>query len=183
MSKYYKDKTGCQIIKFISNTDDLECFKGIVLTGDKGSKVGEICDSWLRECFEPYTPTPEELAEWGETETPPKYYKHIDTDMVVKVEKENGNTFSGTVEVAGGKYIAGAYLNAWYKPSFEPYELNTETLSSDNPNKVKVSDKDINLRLECLKLAIELNKSNVGLDMAYCLEEAIESYNWIKTNQ
>jgi hypothetical protein len=55
--------------------------------------------------------------------------------------------------------------------------------TNDNSNKVEVDDKDVNLRLECLKLAIELNKRNVGLDMAYCLEEAIESYNWIKTNQ
>jgi hypothetical protein len=75
--------------------------------------------------------------------------------------------------------------NKLYTPT--PQELiewgETATLTNDNPNKVEVDDKDVNLRLECLKLAIELNKRNVGLDMAYCLEEAIESYNWIKTNQ
>ena len=135
-----------------------------------------------------YTPTPQELIEWGETETPPKYMKSIDPEtkgLVVEfVEDRLIGEFKGIVIERGETdYSVGALHTRWVESCFEPCELNTDTLTNDNPNKVEVDDKDVNLRLECLKLAIELNKRNGGLDMAYCLEEAIESYNWIKTNQ
>lgn len=48
----------------------------------------------------------------------------------------------------------------------------TATLSNDNPNKVEVDDKDVNLRLECLKLAVELKPIDPVLVAGYF-------YNWI----
>ena len=124
MSKYYKDKEGCQIIKFISDTSDPDCFEGIVVVNDGNSYIGETSKLWVIEFFEPYTPTPQELIEWGKT----------------------------------------------------------ATLTTDNPNKVEVDDKDVNLRLECLKLTVA---SNIGLltDMGDITKEANVAYNWIKTNQ
>ena len=48
--------------------------------------------------------------------------------------------------------------------------------TNDNPNKVEVDDKDINLRLDCLKLALQRNISDP-------LIIANDFYEWITTNQ
>lgn len=54
--------------------------------------------------------------------------------------------------------------------------------TNDNPNKVEVSDKDINLRLECLKLAVAINQGT-GCNNGVIMFDATEFYNWVKTNQ
>ena len=54
--------------------------------------------------------------------------------------------------------------------------------TNDNPNKVEVDDKNINLRLECLKLAVKLNEVE-GSSARTCTLEAQEFYDWITTNQ
>ena len=57
----------------------------------------------------------------------------------------------------------------------ELIEWNEMLLSTnDNPNKVEVDDKDVNLRLKCLELAI----------MGYntdAIDKAQEFYEWITT--
>jgi hypothetical protein len=121
MSKYYKQKKGNIVLKWINdNPNDKECFKGKVLVKGVYVEVGEISSDWIKACYKPYTPTPQELAEWGET----------------------------------------------------------ETVSNDNPNKVEVDDKDINLRLECLKLAVMIN-DNTRKELSYLTSNADEIYDWI----
>jgi hypothetical protein len=48
--------------------------------------------------------------------------------------------------------------------------------TNDNPNKVEVDDKDVELRLECLKLAV-IGKGNVLTDMV--IADAQHYYDWI----
>ena len=117
MSKYYKSINHERIVKFIANTNDSDCFEGVVVSSNDLVEVGLHSYTWMKEFFEPYTPTPQELIEWGET----------------------------------------------------------ATLSNDNPNKVEVDDKDINLRLKCLKLALQYQISNP-------LIGAQGFYDWITTN-
>lgn len=116
MSKYYKNIQYGFIVKVyteISNED----FEGVVVAECKEMPLHEE-GMWLKERFAPYTPTPQELAEWG------------------------------------------------------------ETVSNDNTNKVEVSNKDINLRLECLKLAVNSNKG-IKHDASVIVAEAQEFYDWI----
>lgn len=98
--------------------------------------------------------------------------KSTDSRLIVKVETWalGAALFSGTVIVPWGNNTIGLYSMRWITDGFEPYtptpqELaewgETDTLTNDNPNKVEVDDKNINLRLECLKLAIEHTETNV----------------------
>ena len=121
MSKYYKDRLSALVVKY-TNQNTKSRFEGIVVIGNGCSTyiVGYKSNHWEYMCFEPYTPTPQELAEWGET----------------------------------------------------------ETLSNDNPNKVELSDKDINLRLECLKLAVELNR-DFKYKTSHFTNRAQDFYDWI----
>ena len=115
MSKYYKAYDG-MVVAFLRKINE-HSFKGeFVFVKGLVWRKGETARCYYND-FTPYTPTPQELAEWGET----------------------------------------------------------ETLSNDNPNKVEVSDKDINLRLECLKLAVTAGKttSTSAIDMAE------DFYDWI----
>ena len=112
MSKYYKSINSPLVIKATAILQSGD-FEGKVIVATEHHKLFKI-KFWIGSQFEPYTPTPQELAEWGET----------------------------------------------------------ETLDNDNPNKVEVSDKDINLRLECLKLAI----TNGGGDT---WNVAQDFYDWI----
>jgi len=122
LGKYYKPKHGKKnnyVVKVISFHErySQRYFNAKVVAGiDK--KQGEYLSSLHTGYYEPYTPTRQELIEWGET----------------------------------------------------------DTLTNDNPNKVEVDDKDVNLRLECLKLALQYQISNP-------LMGAEGFYNWIKTKQ
>lgn len=115
-----------------------------------------------------------------------KYYKHHN-GFIVKWLKDNpDNYFTGIVmRVGGSKWNVGNKDNYFYLPYLEPYtptpqELiewgETETLSNDNSNKVEVDDKYVNLRLECLKLAMQGN-------IVDPLSRAKRFYGWITTNQ
>ena len=111
-----------------------------------------------------------------------KYYKHHN-GFIVKWLKDNpDNYFTGIVmRVGGSKWNVGNKDNYFYLPYLEPYtptpqELiewgETATLTNYNPNKVEVDDKDVNLRLKCLELAI----------MGYntdAIDKANEFYEWI----
>lgn len=115
MSKYLKSiNYEGLIVKFVSPQDE-ECFYGFVVSQGNSHWVASNNESsWVSEYFEPYTPTPQELIEWGET----------------------------------------------------------ATLSNDNPSKVEADDKDVNLRLKCLELAI----------MGYntdAIDKANDFYEWI----
>lgn len=70
MSKYYKDRLSALVVKY-TNQNTKSRFEGIVVIGNGCSTyiVGYKSNHWEYMCFEPYTPTPQELAEWGETET------------------------------------------------------------------------------------------------------------------
>ena len=112
-----------------------------------------------------------------------KYMKSIDPEtkgLVVEfIEDGLIGEFKGIVIERGETdYSVGALHTRWVESCFEPCELNTDTLSNDNPNKVEVSDKDINLRLECLKLA-----SNCTLPPSEVMEQAKEYYEWITTER
>ena len=114
MSKYYKYHNRNLVVKWVrDNVDDY--FTGIVVwVGNSVWKLKDQDDYFQMTYFEPYTPTPQELIEWGET----------------------------------------------------------ATLTNYNPNKVEVDDKDVNLRLKCLELAI----------MGYntdAIDKANEFYEWI----
>lgn len=116
MSKYYKYQNGL-IVKWLRDKPD-GYFTGTVMSvGVSEWKMGEKCDDVSLSWFYPYTPTPQELIEWGET----------------------------------------------------------ATLTNDNPNKAEVDDKDVNLRLECLKLAIASNVTDPQV-------LAQEFYDWIKNH-
>lgn len=101
----------------------------------------------------------------------PRYFKAVNSDMIIKVTDINGATFSGNIVHGTLPNIKiGEYHGYFIRNMFEPYtptpqELaewgETDTLTNDNPNKVEVDDKNINLRLECLKLAIEHTETNV----------------------
>lgn len=116
-----------------------------------------------------------------------KYYKSIDPlskGLIVKfIEDGFDGEFKGIVaNPAETRFYFGEEQNRWVKSCFEPYEPKESPLSNDNPNKVEVDEKDVNLRLECLKLTVA---SNIGLltDMGDITKEANVAYNWIKTNQ
>jgi len=123
--KYYKYKGNQGLkVQFVGyQKDSNRYFEGIAKTVE-GSlwQVGEFMDDLDITDFEPYTPTPQELSEWGET----------------------------------------------------------TTLTNDNPNKVEVSDKDVNLRLECLKLAVAMDNS-IRYELSYFTDKADKIYNWLKT--
>lgn len=115
MEKYYKDNYSRLTVKWLEEAVKKGTFKGIVVNKGKSNREdGERGTFYYGKDFLLYTPTPEELAEWGET----------------------------------------------------------ATLTKDNPNKVEVDDKDVNLRLECLKLAVTHTETNVR----GCAELF---YNWI----
>ena len=119
MSKYYKHRNGL-VVKWLNDNNSI-AFTGVVVNvGGSAWKLKEKNDYLFIEDFTTYTPTPEELSEWGET----------------------------------------------------------DTLTNDNPNKVEVDDKDANLRLECLKLAVMSNQG-IGHDSEVLTNEATEFYNWI----
>lgn len=121
MSKYYRHKGNEHLkVKFIGYKEEtIVDFQAIAITVE-GSlwKVGQFMDDLDIRDFEPYTPTPQELIDWGET----------------------------------------------------------DTLTNDNPNNVEVDDKDVNLRLECLKLTI------ITMDIKCptgAIDEAEYFYDWI----
>ena len=122
LGKYYKPKHGKKnnyVVKVISFHErySQRYFNAKVVAGiDK--KQGEYLSSLHTGYYEPYKPTPQELIEWGET----------------------------------------------------------DTLTNDNPNKVEVDDKNVNLRLKCLKLAVQANIVDPIIG-------ANEFYEWITTNQ
>lgn len=182
MSKYYKLKDNSLKVKFIEGVDKhRNMFNGIVVdpTATLWQK-SEFAECLSYEDFELYTPTPQELAEWGET---PKYMKSIDPEtkglIIEYIADGKNDEFKGVVIKQGkSRWEVGNKSNTWIKSLFEPCELNTETPSNDNTNKVELSDKDINLRLECLKLAANSNKG-IGHDASVIVAEAQEFYDWI----
>ena len=94
-----------------------------------------------------------------------KYLKSIAPEtkgLVVKfIEDGLEGEFKGIVaNPAETNYYFGQVENRWVKSCFEPYEPKESPLTNDNPNKVEVDDKDIKLRLECLKLALQYQISN-----------------------
>ena len=115
-----------------------------------------------------------------------KYLKHPN-GLIVKWQRDNPDGyFTGMVMRGGGSgWAAKMISNKFNIENYKPYEPTpqeliewgeTATLTNDNPNKVEVPDKDINLRLECLKLALQYQISNP-------LIGAQEFYDWITTNQ
>jgi len=122
-----------------------------------------------------------------------KYLKSKIGTLIIELgAMDDSGDFCGTVVASNSVgYKIGDKNNYYNSQEFEPYtptpqeliEWNEIMLSatSDNPNKVEVDDKDVNLRLECLKLTVA---SNIGLltDMGDITKEANVAYNWIKTN-
>ena len=111
-----------------------------------------------------------------------KYYKNKYGLIVKYLDRKNKMEFNGEV-VAGNQDRYNSFVTCLYS-YFKPYKPTpqeliewgeTATLSNDNPNKVEVSDKDVNLRLECLKLALQYQISNPLLG-------AQGFYDWITTN-
>jgi hypothetical protein len=120
-----------------------------------------------------------------------EYYKSKAFDfncIVRKTKGVNGSSFMGVVVKADGIYKKGAkafcHLSYCTPYTPTPQELiewgETATITNDNPNKVQVDDKDVELRLECLKLAV-IGKGNVLTDMV--IADAQHFYDWITTNQ
>ena len=121
MSKYYihKENKGLKVKFEGSYRNSNRYFTAIAKTVEGSAwELNQFMNGLVYDDFKPYTPTPQELIEWGET----------------------------------------------------------ATLTNENPNKVEVDDKDINLRLECLKLALQYQISNP-------LIGARGFYDWITTNQ
>ena len=67
MSKYYKSINSPLVIKATAILQSGD-FEGKVIVATEHHKLFKI-KFWIGSQFEPYTPTPQELAEWGETET------------------------------------------------------------------------------------------------------------------
>jgi hypothetical protein len=116
-----------------------------------------------------------------------KYMKSIDPEtkgLVVEfVEDGLIGEFKGIVIERGETdYSVGALHTRWVESCFEPCELNTATLTNDNPNKVEVDDKDVNLRLECLKLAATINQGT-SCGIKAVIFDASEIYKWITVPQ
>jgi hypothetical protein len=64
MSKYYKsiNHEGL-IVKFVSRSNE-ECFYGYVVSQGNSPWVASNHESaWVKQYFEPYTPTPQELID------------------------------------------------------------------------------------------------------------------------
>jgi hypothetical protein len=53
MSKYLKSRTSERIVKFIANTNDSNCFEGVVVVSDDLVEIGLHSYTWIREVFEP----------------------------------------------------------------------------------------------------------------------------------
>lgn len=116
-----------------------------------------------------------------------QYLKSKVSNLIVKVTELNQimHRFSAIVIVPIATKHVGKEIHMLHPVYFEPYEPTqkeliewgeTDTLTNDNPNKVEVSEKDVNLRLECLKLATVHSACGA-------LEIAKDYYNWITTNQ
>ena len=108
-----------------------------------------------------------------------KYYKHKHDNITVEWIREiDKDTFKAKVLINDNTCAIGEIFTCGYV-DFEPCELNTATLTNDNPNKVEVDDKDVNLRLKCLELAIMGYNTNA-------IDKANDFYEWITqkpTNQ
>ena len=107
--------------------------------------------------------------------------KAIDSDLIIEVTRwgsplDDNKTFHGYVFEDSENHTKGSFGTRWAKSHFKPYKINTATLTNDNPNKVEVYDKDVNLRLKCLKLAVASNVTDPQV-------LAQEFYDWITTNQ
>lgn len=121
MSKYYihKENKGLKVKFEGSYRNSNRYFTAIAKTVEGSAwELNQFMNGLVYDDFKPYTPTPQELIDWGET----------------------------------------------------------PTLANDNPNKVEVDDKDINLRLECLKLAVISYNT-------HAITRANEFYEWVTTNQ
>ena len=118
VGEYLKSKLSNLIVKVTELNLNMGRFSAIVIVPIATKHVGKEINMLNPAYFGPYTPTPQELIEWGET----------------------------------------------------------DTLTNDNPNKVEVDDKDVNLRLECLKLASN-NKNGQSKD--YIIRLANNYYEWI----
>ena len=116
-----------------------------------------------------------------------QYLKSKVSNLIVKVTELNQiiHRFSAIVIVPIATKHVGKEIHMLHPVYFEPYEPTpqeliqwgeTATLTNDNPNKVEVDDKDVSLRLECLKLALQYQISNP-------LIGAQGFYDWITTNQ
>lgn len=112
-----------------------------------------------------------------------KYYKFTDNELVVKaLSPENEGTFYGEVVVAAKGYDDKLWCDVAYfiqceppqveaKKQFEAPDAMWKSLSDILPTK------DVELRLECLKLAVEQNKG-IGSHVSI-MERAQEYYGWI----
>lgn len=100
-----------------------------------------------------------------------KYYKSRNNATVLRATSEDKNgRFKGKI-VGGNLSSEGLELDNWLVDMFEPCEAPQSTQPTPS------TDKDTELRLECLKLAVEVNKGrSYEVDVR---AEAQKYYDWI----
>lgn len=102
-----------------------------------------------------------------------KYYKSKDSELIVKaLSPENEGTFYGEAIVKVEGYDDNLWCDVVY---FEPCEAPQTTQPEQSPTK------DVELRLECLKLAV--NVSNGVRHETEIVAMAEYYYDWITQKQ
>jgi hypothetical protein len=106
-----------------------------------------------------------------------KYYKGINYKNLIVQCTGNGidsGTFTGRVVNSGNSpFLENGLSSLWVNEYFEPFEPIETTQPEQSPTK------DVELRLECLKLAV-IGKGDVLSDMV--IEDAQHYYDWITKN-
>ena len=106
-----------------------------------------------------------------------KYYKGINYKNLIVQCTGNGidsGTFTGRVVNSGNSpFLENGLSSLWVNEYFEPFEPIETTQPEQSPTK------DVELRLECLKLAVSNEKSQT---IKMLLEDGEKIYDWITKN-
>lgn len=100
-----------------------------------------------------------------------KYFKSKETDLVVKALTQcTAGTFKGEVIIGDSLNKKGDIYDGWYFDGFKPHE---------SPKPEQSPTKEVELRLECLKLAVEQNNGR-ALEPKEIITDAQYYYDWVK---
>lgn len=107
----------------------------------------------------------------------PKLMKSIDSPLIVLATSGDIDSFEGEAIVGDAENPKGDYCTCWDAVLFNEFDLQAPQ-STETPQPEQSPAKDVELRLECLKLAATINQG-ASCGSGAVIFDAREFYDWI----